>query len=427
LEGFILANYEMLSSTGSKKPGFFYGYIIVGAAFVVMVLVWGTFYSFGVFFKPVLIEFGWTRAMTSGAYSLSFVLYGLLGIVMGGLTDRFGPRLVVTVCGFLLGLGYLLMSQVSTIWQLYLFYGVMVGIGITAGFVPVASTVARWFVKRRGLMTGVMLAGAGVGQVIVPPVATQLISVYGWRTSYIIVGIIVLVLLVVVAQFLKRDPGQVGLLPDGNSSVEENPPTLEAKGFSIQKAIHTRPFWVLAIMYACYGFFLQATLVHIVPHVTDLGISALLAANILAIIGGVSIAGRVGIGIASDRLGNRPVLVFVFILTGVAFVWLQFTKELWMFYLFAIIFGFAYGGLITLMSPIVAELFGLRVHGAILGVVSLSSAIGGALGPFLAGRVFDLTNSYSVAFIVCAVLSVIALILAVLLRSPRRGSLMGNG
>ena len=422
-----MANYEMLSSTGSKKPGLFYGYIIVGAAFLIMVIVWGTFYSFGVFFKPVLTEFGWTRAMTSGAYSLSFVLYGLLGIVIGGLTDRFGPRLVVTVCGLFLGLGYLLISQVSAIWQLYLFYGVMVGIGITGGFVPVASTVARWFVRRRGLMTGIMLAGAGVGQVIVPPVATQLISVYGWRTSYLIIGIIVLVLLVVVAQFLKRDPSQVGLLSDGNSKVEEPSPALEAKGFSIQKAIHTRSFWVLAIMYACYGFFLQATLVHIVPHATDLGISALLAANILAIIGGVSIVGRIGIGIASDRFGNRPVLVLVFILAGVAFVWLQFTKELWMFYLFAVIFGFAYGGLITLMSPIVAELFGLRVHGAILGVVSLSNAIGGTMGPFLAGRVFDLTSSYYVAFIVCAVLSVIALILAVLLRPPRRESLMGNG
>ena len=131
----------------NKQPKIFYGYIVVAASFLIYMVMWGTYYTFGIFFKPFLVEFGWTRAMTSGAYSLSLILHGLLGIVAGKLTDRFGPRVVVTACGLLLGSGYLLMSQVSAIWQLYLFYGVIIGIGISGGFIPLVSTVARWFVK----------------------------------------------------------------------------------------------------------------------------------------------------------------------------------------------------------------------------------------------------------------------------------------
>ena len=132
------------------EPGFFYGYIVVVAALSIMVAIWGTYYSFGVFFKPMLTEFGWSSAMTSGALSLSMIFYGLLGIVMGGLTDRFGPRIVMTFCGFLMGLGYLLMSQISAAWQLYLFYVVILGTGLSGAFVPLTSTVGRWFVKNRG-------------------------------------------------------------------------------------------------------------------------------------------------------------------------------------------------------------------------------------------------------------------------------------
>jgi len=202
------------------KPRFFYGYAVVGAAFIVMLVAQGAFLSFGVFFKPVLTDFGWTRAMTSGAFSLCFLLNGLLGIGMGMLNDRRGPRLVVTTCGILLGAGYLLMSQIDTIWQLYLFYGVIVGIGISGAWVPLLSTVSRWFVKRRALMCGIVLSGVGIGVVIIPPLAAWLISIYSWRTSYIIVGIIVLVLVILAAQFLRRDPSQVGQLPYGAIEVE---------------------------------------------------------------------------------------------------------------------------------------------------------------------------------------------------------------
>jgi len=138
-----LANHEVLLPTGSKKTKFFYGYIIVLAGFFIMFIMSAS-YSFGVFFKPLLAEFGWTRAVISGVYSLSFLLSGVVGIVMGRLNDRFGPRILVTASGFFLGLGYLLISQTSAIWHLYLFYGVVIGIGMSSCIVPLVSTVARW-------------------------------------------------------------------------------------------------------------------------------------------------------------------------------------------------------------------------------------------------------------------------------------------
>ena len=202
-----------------KRPSFFYGYVIVAVAFFLMLIMWGAYYSFGIFFEPLLAQFGWTKAMTSGAFSLSFFLTGILGVLAGKLTDRFGPRVVMTVCGFFLGLGYLMMSQIGAIWQLYLFYGVVIAIGMSGAWVPLISTVPRWFVKRRGMMTGIVTSGTGIGTIIFSLVASRLISDHGWRLSYVIVGSGVLVLLMLAAQFLRRDPHQIGQLPYGRSEV----------------------------------------------------------------------------------------------------------------------------------------------------------------------------------------------------------------
>ncbi|MFC1593137.1 MFS transporter, partial [Candidatus Omnitrophota bacterium] len=131
--------------------------------------------------------------MTSGAFSLRMLFTGLLSMVMGKLNDRFGPRLVVTASGFFIGLGFLLMSQISTIWQLYLFFGVIVAIGISGSLIPMVSTVARWFVRRRGLMTGIAVSGGGFGTLVMPLLASYVISNYGWRTSYTIMGVIAIV------------------------------------------------------------------------------------------------------------------------------------------------------------------------------------------------------------------------------------------
>jgi MFS family permease len=375
-------------------------------------------FTFGIFFKSLLSDFGWTRALTSGAFSVLMIVYGLLCIVVGKLTDRFGPRIVLTICGVLIGLGYLLMSQVNTIWQLYLFYGVIIGVGISGSYIPQVSTVARWFVKRRGLMTGVAMSGISAGAIVMPPVADWLRSNYGWRTSYMVLGSIFFAVNILAAQFLRRDPGQqLQQLHDQNEVLGES---LNVKGFSLRRAMLTRQFWLLCVAYFSYGLFLGAVMVHIVPHTTELGISSTVAAYIIVVSGGLSIVGRLIIGGASDKIGTRSALLISFILAIAALVWLLAAKQTWMFFLFAAVLGLAWGGIATTISPSVAELFGMSSHGAIFGVFALSNFIGGAIGPFFAGGIFDITGSYDWAFLASMIISIFGLVSAVLLRLTKK-------
>jgi len=410
----------------TEKPKFFYGYIIVSACFFLSLIMWGTYLSFAIFFEPMLAEFGWTRATTSGSYSLAMFFFGLLSIVAGRLIDRFGPRVVLMACGIFMGLGFLLMSQISAVWQLYLFYGVLVGMGMSGSSVPVIATIARWFVKRRGIMTGIVLAGEGVGIIIMPLLVSRLISIYGWRTSYIIIGIITLVVIILAAQFLKRDPSQKGLSPYGENKIKEQSSGFEARGLSLQGAIHTRQFWLFSAIGFCLWLAAEAIFVHIIIHAIGLGIPALTAANIMIIIGGLSIMGKITMGRASDRIGNWLAFVIIFILMSVALFGLIPARELQMLYLVAAIFGFAFGGFVTVMSPMAVELFGLRSLGVILGVAVFISTMGAVIGPVVAGMIFDITNSYSLAFLVCAIASVMGLILTLFLRPIHRDGLMQN-
>ena len=415
-----MARQEDLPSIESKEPRFFYGYIIVLSASIIMMLTFGLNYTFGVFFKPLIAEFGWTKAATSAAYSLCTLVAGFLGIFAGRLSDRLGSRIVGIACGFFLGLGFLLLSQINAIWQLYLFYGLIIAAGIGGIWPALLPTVAKWFVARRGLMTGIVASGIGFGQIIVPPLASRLISIYDWRPTYIIIGIITLVFMIVAAQFLKRDPHQIGQLPYGEDKVKQESSVSEARGFHFQAAIHTRQFWMICIIYFCFGFCLHTVGVHIIPHATELGIPAISAANILAAIGGASIVAKLVLGSASDRLGAKPSLVFSLILLLAAFLWLQIARELWMLYLFSIVFGFGYAGTMTMQPLLTAELFGLSSLGIILGSVTFAYTIGGAAGPVLSGRIFDITGSYSLAFLACAVLTVIAIILILSLTPLKR-------
>jgi len=415
--GIILATVENLPLR-TRKPKFFYGYTVVGASFFIVWITYGAMYTFSVFLEPLLDYFGWTRAMTSGAFSLYMVFHGFLYIVTGRLTDRFGPRVVMTVCSFFLGLGYLLMSQINTIWHLYLFYGVIIAIGVSGAGVPLMSTVARWFVLRRGLMTGIVMAGVGVGTMVMPPVANWLIYSYGWRTSYIIVGGVVLVFVLLAAQFLRRDPRQMGLLPYGKREVGNE---IEAEasgdsGFFLSSAIRTRQFWLLCIVWSGFLYCLQATMVHIVIYAAGLGISPASAANIMAIIGGLSIVGRITVGSIADRFGTKRALIISLAVLALTLYWLATAKEMWAIYLFAVVFGLAYGGLVPLSSPMVAELFGLRSHGVILGIITFCATIGGAVGPVVAGYIFDIRESYQLAFVVSGTVAAAVAILALLLR-----------
>ncbi len=416
---FIVVNKEVHQPRRNESP-VFYGYIVVIAAFIILVVSFGPHSAFGLFLNPLIAEFGWTRAMTSGAFSLSMFIYGLMSIIAGGLTDRFGPRVVVSLCGLFIGVGFMLMSQVNALWQLYLFFGVIAGIGMSAVWVPQMSSVARWFAKRRSLMTGIIIAGAGISQLIAPPVISRLIAAFDWRLTYVIMGGAVLVVIVLAAQFLRRDPAQMGLLPYGVN--EELQPELksEPEDFLFKEAVNTAQFWEVFTILFCSGFGFMGLMVHIVPHAIELGVSAVSAANILAVMGGVGILGNYILGGAADRIGNRQVFIIGFILMAAALFWLVPAGEVWALYLFAVVFGFAFGGVGTVESPLVAGLFGLSSHGLIYGVVHVGFTVGAAAGPFVTGYIFDVNGSYQLAFLIAAIVGIVGIVMSSILRPTRR-------
>lgn len=413
----------MTQETEPEKHGTFYGYIVVALASLINIILGGTTYTFSVFFEPLSGEFGWTRAVTSGAFSLYMLLHGFLYIVTGRLNDRFGPRIVLSGCGFFMGLGYLLMSQVNGIWQIYLFYGVIIAIGMSGGYVPITSTVTRWFEgdRRRGLMIGISIAGVGIGTMIVPPFANWLISSFTWRTSYFVIGLIVMVIVIAAAQFMRRAPEKMPQLSYSENTPLEKSVNIISRGLSLDRAIRTRQFWLLSVSYFGFGLFLQAIMVHIVIHALGLGISSASAASIFIAVGGLSVIGRISMGAACDRIGNKSVIIIGFVLMAAALSWLLVARELWMLILFAAAFGFAYGGLVSAQSPVVADLFGIGSHGAILGVIVSIITMGAAVGPVMAGAIYDATESYHPAFLVCIGFSIIGLILTLFLKPITRG------
>jgi MFS family permease len=399
---------------------YFYGYNIVASGFIIQAVVIGAMFTYGVFFKELQAEFGWTRAMVSGAPSLAILVMGAAGILAGRLNDRIGPKILIVVSGISMGLGYLLMSRMQAPWQLYLLYGVLVGIGFSTHDVITLSTVARWFSKRRGMMSGIVKVGTGSGQLLVPLIATALIAAYGWRNAYLIIGAAVLLILVSVAQVLRRDPQALGLLPDGGSH-DPHRTVIEAKepGVSIQGAARMREFWTICVAEFTIFFCLLTMIVHIVPYATDQGLSPMTAAGVLSTIGGVSMLGRAAMGVTNDRIGGKRSLIICFIILLGGLIWLQVAREAWMLFLFATIYGFAHGGFFTVISPTVAELFGTDSHGLLFGVVLASGTVGGAVGLLLAGSTFVVTGSYRLVFLILTGLAVAGLILVALWLPPR--------
>jgi MFS family permease len=398
----------------SSKPKLFYGWVIVIAAGVVILVMYGTLATFGLFFQPVLNEFGWSRAMTAGAYSLVIVVRSSLYAVTGRLTDRYGPRAVVTLCGILLGAGYLLMSQISSIWHFYLFFGVLVGAGMSSSWVPQISTVARWFKQRRGLAIGIAASGEGLGVLMMVPIATWLISLYDWRISYMAVGLTSLILIVGAAQFLRRDPKRMGLLPYGEKEATDSILSFETPGLTLREAMRTREFWLICAVYFSFSVCLDTIFAHIAIHTIGLGIPVPSAANILAIFGGMSIIGRISMGAYADRAGSKSAIAICLALLTIDLLWLQLATVVWTLYLFAIIFGFIFGGLLIQFPLIASERFGLTSHGTIFGIISFAAMSTGALGPVLVGRIYDTMGSYQLGFYLLAAISATGLFLSLL-------------
>ncbi|MDO8634712.1 MAG: MFS transporter [Dehalococcoidia bacterium] len=404
-----------------KSAGVFPGWWIVIASGVIWATAIGSYQTFGVFLKPIQNEFGWGRAVTASAFLISGLTAAILAPVTGTLSDRFGPRLVVTCSGIVSTTGYFLVSLVHTQWQLY---GVFVLMGTVMTFsVPIQATISRWFTLRRGLALGLAGIGGGLGQALWPPLAQFLIDHFGWRQAYLILGAILGVIMVSAAQVIKGRPEAKGLLPYGEKegaagqalNINKKP------ALTLSQAVRTRTFWMILAAIACASLTLQMILVHLVPYTTDpeIGLSSIVAASLLSTIGWTNVLGKVAMGAISDRIGPRATLAICYGIAGAAMLWLLAAKELWMLYLFAAVLGFCYGGWIPVRSAVIGSLFGLSSMGAVLGVIETGANTAGATGSMLGGYIYDVTNSYHQAFILGAILFFSATILVILLGKPK--------
>jgi MFS family permease len=378
----------------------------------------GCFVTYGVFFNSLIEELHWSRAVISGASSCAYFLSGLFAILVGRLSDIYGSRKLMGGAALFFGAGFILMSQVQEVWQLYLFYGLIFGIGLSAVDVIALTTTARWFSSSRGFMTGIVKVGTGAGQFLLPLLASILIASYGWRQSYILLGGGALVFLFVLAQLLQIEPDRsCQSQPVIASRSQEVPP--EIKSLTARQAIRSPQMWLLCGSYLLLVFCLLIVLVHIVPHATDIGLQPKTAAGVLSTIGAVSMIGRFISGIAIDRIGSKAILVASILILIAALLWLRIADCQWMLYLFASVYGLAHGSFFTAISPMVAEIFGIAAHGAIFGIVVFAGTTGGAIGPVIAGKIFDVSGSYAPVFIMITIAACISFGLTLFLKPAR--------
>jgi MFS family permease len=402
------------------KNKFFYGYVILFCLFILHMTMYSPRGSFGVFIKPITADFDWPRALIAGAFSISSLVQGFSGILMGSLNDRLGPRIVLSVCGVLLGTGLMLMYFVNSAWQLYLFYVIPIGIGLGGLYVPQMSTAARWFVKRRNLFIGIVMAGGGLGGLISPPLITWIVYNHSWREAFLFVGAGVFVLVILAAQFLRKSPADMGLVPHGEETRPSGKTPANVFGLSIKQALHTKKFWLLAFVIFCNGFCSVTVLVHIVPYAIDRGISPEVAALLLSLMNVVVPLGSVAMGVVADRIGSRKVfLTGVCLLSSILLLLLPVKVPL-LLGLFLVVLSFGSGGVAVMQSSLVDDLFGMKSHGAILGCIVFTLTLGGAAGAYIAGSIFDSTGSYQLVFSICGLLVVAAIIVAAYLNHLRK-------
>jgi MFS family permease len=389
------------------RPRWYYGYIIVAAALVIQLVGWGIFGCFGVFINELENKLGWSRASISGVTSVILLVHGFFSILVGRSSDRYGPRIVMTICTIVYALGIFFTSRITSLWQLYLTWGVIAGIGVSAFDVVVLSTIARWFSNTRGFINGIVKAGAGLGHLSMPVIAGALILTKDWRFAFIILAIICLVPVVIASQFLRLTPTAKGTLNESNSPSNNDSKSIE-KGTSLREATTHRQFWFLLIAYSAILFSTYTIQIHIAPHTIDLGNSLTQAAGMLSVIGASSIIGRFGMGVIGDKIGTVKTMMICCAILGVTLLCLSFIKQTWILYLVLPVYGLGHGGALSIISPLVASLFGTSSHGAIYGVIIFGGTIGGALGPLLAGSIFDRTDSYSTVFLILAATALIA-------------------
>jgi MFS family permease len=335
------------------------------------------------------------------------IVAALFAFIGGWALDRYGPKIVVLLMGVITGLALTLTGLTNDPWQLFMTYGLLLSTGTGAIYVAIMSTTSRWFVKRRQLALGLAGGGIGLGMVVMAPLATYLISAFDWRMAYVIIGIIIWVIVIPVSMLLKRNPQEIGTLPDGaksDSVIVQVPDTgIEHTKSAIRSLLpvfRTRSFWLILLSLFLFSSNHFLILTHIVPHATDLGASTGRAAAIISLLGVTSTAGRIPICMLADKIDRKIVVVGCLLCMTVAMLWLIWARELWALYVFAFIYGLGHTGMGPVMAGLVGDTFGVYQIGSILGLLDVGWGLGAAAGPAMGGLIFDTMNSYTTAFII---------------------------
>ncbi|RCS22638.1 MFS transporter [Phyllobacterium salinisoli] len=411
----------MDSNRPCPRPRIFYGWIVVAAAFIITCLGFGSAYTFSAFVDPLQQAFSASRGSVSMVFSLAGGLYFGLGAISGPLADRWGCRPLILIGMILMGLGLILAGLARSLEEVYAAYGLGVGLGIGCSYVPALGAVQRWFVKRRGLASGLAVSGIGVGTLVMPPLASLLIEAFGWRCAYVILGGFVIVLGAAMAALLHGDPQVCGLKPDG-AILREDALSTVLTGTSVKEAIRSRSFIGLyaACLLCALGVFIP--FVHLVPYALDHGVGQSSAVLLLGAIGIGSTAGRFLLGGLADRMGRGRSLMLMFF--GMAFATAFWSISTGFFGLaaFALVYGVFYGGWVALLPALVMDEFGGRHVSGIIGVLYTSVAVGTLIGPTAAGFVFDMYQSYMLPILasVCANLVAGGIMVVTLRLSPKR-------
>lgn len=365
----------------------------------------------------MVAEFGWSRGSLSGAYAVYIAVYSLLGFVAGRLTDRWGPRAVVATGGVFLGAALTGMSLVSALWQPYVLYGLVAAAGMATAYVPCNATIVRWFVRRRGLAVGIATSGQSLGMLVMAPLAQVLVSAAGWRTAYVVFGLAALVCVNVAAPLMRRDPGTLGLQPDGDPAPAPGD-VLPVVTAPFRDVLRTPALWMLTATFTLTWIPVFVPIVHAVSLARDRGYSALVGSALLSAIGAAAIAGRLGMGVVSDRTGRKPAVALALVLQTLAFVLFVVPGGILLLFAAAALFGFAYGAIGAMFPAIVGDFFGPARVGSIVGFIFAVAGITAGAGPLLAGAVFDATGTYALAFVGSAAVTVAAGAALALARRP---------
>jgi MFS family permease len=416
----------------AEPPGPFYGWRIVAASFVILFITVGIgLYSPPVFLVPLQDCFGWSRAAIAAGGSVAALVTGLVSPLAGVWIDKYGARRVMTFGALTMGCAFLLLSLIQSLWQLYAI-NALAALGMACvAWLPNQTLIANWFVRKRGLAMGIALAGIGFGGLAMAPLAALLIERLDWRLAY--VGLALLVLLIVVAvvlAFVRSSPADLGLEPDGAPPASQkgdrarSRPVGEATGAAlvgVRESFRTGAFWVLSLCNFLWVFASLSIVAHLVAFLRDVGFESRTAAASLGLMVGASVGGRILFGLLADRYSGRRVMSLAMALGAFATLLLLAPTSTGALPGFVVLFGLGLGGTAVLVPLLVGECFGLAAFGKILGAIMISATVGAAIGPVLTGRIFDVTGSYRIAFLIHVAAFAASALAILLLRAPSGG------